>query len=60
MPESLEVLDRPRFQKQTLITLISQIAQIAQIDSLVVPFASSRLRGECRSITSKGLAAATP
>jgi hypothetical protein len=27
MPESVEVLDRPRFQKQTLI------AQIAQIDS---------------------------
>jgi hypothetical protein len=42
MPESLEVLDRPRFQKLTLMTLISQIAQI---DSLVVPlrvFASSR------------------
>jgi hypothetical protein len=42
MPASIEVLDRPRFQKQTLI------AQIAQMDSLVVSFASSRLRGECR------------
>jgi hypothetical protein len=39
MPESVEVPDRPRFQKQTLI---AQITQIAQIDSLVVPFASSR------------------
>jgi hypothetical protein len=38
MPASVDVLDRPRFQKQTLI------AQIAQIDSLVVRFASSRLR----------------
>jgi hypothetical protein len=39
MPESVEVPDRPRFQRQTLI---AQISQISQIGSLVVPFASSR------------------
>jgi hypothetical protein len=42
MPASVEVLDRARFQKQTLIAQISHISQISQIDSLVVPFASSR------------------
>jgi hypothetical protein len=51
MPESVEVLDRPRFQKPTLI------AQISQIDSLVVHFASFAVNAV--SISSKGLASAT-
>jgi hypothetical protein len=47
-PEPDAFLYRPVFKWKTLMALISLIALFAHIDSLVVRFASSRLRGECR------------